>query len=137
MILDGPLTVPVLAPIPSAGDEVLGRFAGSSAPARVVRGSGPGAVLYCAVPALPGPLLRNLLRRSGVRLVLSGGAGILRADSRFIAVHTRSGGRRRITLPVPSRLPRAESGKTVGEGVEVWPDLPPNSTTLLEYLPPE
>ena len=56
----------------------------------------------------------------------------MRADSRLLAIHTKAGGARRLTLPANQAARDAISGQPLGEGPTLDLQLPPNSTTILE-----
>jgi hypothetical protein len=122
--------------IPSGtGCTVLGRIADRSQLGLVRSGRGLGLTVFCAVPFVPRELLAAVAREAGVHQYDSNPADVVRADSRFLAIHTKEGGKRTIRLPERSAVTDALSGETVGTGTEVELTLPPSSTTILQVEP--
>jgi len=124
----GPLVTPVAAP----GVEVLGHIEGRADGLLAVRGSGTSLVMYCPVPFLPREVLRAVLQEAGVRRYDDDGGDVVRADSRFVAVHTKAGGARRLNLPKAGAVRDAVGGQLLGQGPTLELTLPPNSTSILE-----
>jgi hypothetical protein len=128
---------PMLVPERGAG-RVIGHIADRpELPALVAAGKGPDTVIYCAVPHLTGTLLQGLVREVGVHRYLHPPGDVLRTDSRFIQLHTRSGGVRNLSLPGEWRVRDAVTGRQMGTGRALQLRLPPNSTTALEVSRPE
>ena len=133
---DGSSAVFGPALIPSrTGCTVLGQIAGRSLPGLVRSGHGLGLTVFCAVPFVPREVLAAVAREAGVHQYDSNPADVVRADSRFLAIHTKDGGRRTIRLPARSAVTDALSGKAVGAGTQVELTLPPSSTTILQLEP--
>jgi hypothetical protein len=128
------LLTPMLTPTGS-DCRVLGTIEGTDRPGLVVSGEGKGTVVYSAVPFLPGEVLRALLKRAGVTAYTADGQDVLRADTRFIAIHTKDGGLRTLHLPRTAQLQDAFTGELVGSGEEVEVGLEPESTALYELKP--
>ena len=123
---------PALIPQPDGG-RVLGCISGRpELPALIASGEGTGLVVYCATPYLPGALLQGIIRQVGVHRYLQPQGDVLRADSRFIQVHTKAGGTRRLSLPRDCQVRDAITGDTLGKGASLQLQLRPNSTTALE-----
>ena len=76
----------------------------------------------------------GVLAEAGVHRYTTNPADVLRADSRFIALHTKEGGPRTLSLPKPATLRDAISGQTIGQGQRVEVTLPPNSTSIYEMV---
>lgn len=114
---------------------VLGRLTGTGEPAVVMTGHGLSSSLFSAVPSMPRDLLAEMVRRAGVHQYIDAPADVLRADSRFISIHTKDGGPRELKLIEPATVRNAITEGVVGRGASIHLDLPPNSTTLLELIP--
>lgn len=128
------LVTPLLTP---AGSDcrVLGTLEGTDRPGLVLGGEGKGAVLFSAVPFLPVEVLRALLTEAGITAYTADPRDVLRADTRFIAIHTKDGGPRTLHLPRAGQLRDAFTGELVGSGEEVEVGLEPESTSLYELEP--
>lgn len=124
----GPLVTPVAAP----GVKVLGHVEGREDGLLAVRRAGQELAVYCPVPYLPRELLANVLSAAGVHRYDDDFRDVLRADSRFVAIHTQAGGARSLRLPARAVVREALTGEKVGEGTNVPLTLPANSTTILE-----
>lgn len=122
--------------IPGEGQGiVLGRLAGTGEPAVVMTGEGRSSSLFSAAPSMPRDLLAEMVRRAGVHQYIDAPGDVLRADSRFISIHTKDGGTRELKLRAPATVRNAVTQGVVGRGASIALDLPPNSTTLLELIP--
>ncbi|MCE5217515.1 beta-galactosidase [bacterium] len=128
------LFTPALIPATDRG-QVLGRVAGAGDPAILLTGEGRASSLFSAVPYVPRELLCGMARRAGVHQYLDAPGDVLRADSRFLCLHTKDGGPRKLNLPSACTVRDAFTGSVLGKGTSLDLDLPPNSTTLLEYEP--
>jgi hypothetical protein len=128
----GPLVTPVAEP----GVQVLGHIEGREDGLLAVRGQGRALTLYCPVPFLPREVLNAVLREAGVHVYDPDPADVVRADSRFVAVHTAEGGPRRLAFPGPVTVHDALSGQRLGTGPALDLTLPPHSTTILEITNP-
>lgn len=124
----GPLVTPVAEP----GTTVLGHIEGRTDGLLAVRGKGTRLTLYCPVPYLPREILVNVLTQSGVTRYDDNLLDILRADSRFVAIHTREGGQRTLHLPGAYLVKDAISGQELGKGNTVPLKLGADSTTILQ-----
>lgn len=123
---------PALVPAAGAG-KTLGLVADTSWPGLVRRGSGRTLVLFCAVPVLPREILRNVAREVGVHVYSPDRRDVVRADSRYLVIHTKEGGPRWLRLPRAAVLRDAMTGETIGEGRRIKLSLPPNSTTVWDW----
>ncbi len=121
--------------IPRRGGRLLGHIAGTDLPGLVATGSGRATSVLCSIPFVPRALLAGVMRAAGVHRYIDEGPDVLRADARFIAVHTASGGARTLRLPREAVVIDALTGETLGSGDTLEIDLPPDSTTLLEMSP--
>ncbi len=127
----GPALVPT-----DASCRVLGRIAGSAHPGLVARGEGTGLTMLCAVPFLPREVLAAVVREAGVHRYGLPAEDVVRADSRFLVVHSKAGGGRRLNLPAAGELRDALTLQPVATGREVDVTLPPDATTVWELLQP-
>jgi len=84
------------------------------------------------VPYLPREVLAAVLDEAGVHRFDADAADIVRADSRFVAIHTKTGGARRLSFPRPVAACDAVSGQSLGQSQSLELTLPANSTTILE-----
>ncbi|MEN6301753.1 MAG: beta-galactosidase [Armatimonadia bacterium] len=125
---------PLVTPLPQPGVEVLGHIEGRQDGLLATSGRGLQTVLYCPVPYLPAEVLMGVLAEAGVHRYTTNPADVLRADSRFMALHTKEGGARTLSLPKPATLRDAISGQTIGQGQRIEVTLPPNSTSIYEML---
>lgn len=124
----GPLVTPVAEP----GTTVLGHIEGRADGLLAMRGRGKDLAVFCPVPYLPREILANVLREAGVHRYDNDLQDVLRADSRYLAIHTKAGGQRTLTLPRSGAVTDAISGQAVGMGTAATLTLAPNSTTILE-----
>lgn len=111
---------------------VLGRIAGTELPGIVATGAGRGLTVYSAAPFMPREVLAAILREAGVHRYLGESADVLRADERFIALHTAGGGQRTLRLPRAATVIDALTGQTLGSGQMLEIDTEPDSTLLME-----
>jgi hypothetical protein len=125
---------PLVTPVPAPGTTVLGHLEGRTDGLLAVRGQGRGLSLYCPVPYLPREILRNVLQAAGVHRYDDATPDIVRADSRYLAIHTQEGGPRTLRLPRAMALRDALTGQKVGEGTAVEVTLPADSTTVWEMV---
>jgi len=125
--------VPTLTPT-GEGYRVLGIVEGTNRPGLVVTGEGKATVLFCAAPFIPRQTLRALMTQAGIETYDEDTDDVLRADSRYIAIHTKAGGQRTLHLPLGGRLIDALTGQELGEGREVTVELPAESTSLFEVV---
>ncbi len=123
---------PLVAPVAGPNATVLGHVEGRPEGLLVRRGAGTSLVLYCPVPYLPREVLAAVLDEAGVHRFDADAADIVRADSRFVAIHTKAGGARRLSFPRPVAACDAVSGQSLGQGTSLELTLPANSTTILE-----
>ena len=142
-VLTGPLTTrdearygsgafaPALLPAEGQG-RLLARSAGTGDPAVVATGSGTGLTLYSALPYLPREVLAAVMDEAGVHRYVDEGADVLRADARFIALHTAEGGPKTLRLPQEAAVANALTGEALQTGSTVTLDLEPISTLLME-----
>jgi len=122
--------------VPAAdGLRVLGRIQGTDLPALVATGQGLGTTVFSCVPFIPREVFAALMKQAGVHQYVDVRGDVLRADSRFLAIHTKPGGARTLKLPTVSVVRDALTGKTLGRGRAVPILLPPTSTTILELSP--
>lgn len=122
---------PALIPSRARG-RVLGRLEGTDYPAVVLTGEGPASSLFSAVPFVPRELLAKMVGRSGAHRYIDASGDVLRADSRYICIHTKDGGKRELRLPETETIRDAITGEMLGEGQTIQMNLAPNSTRLLE-----
>jgi hypothetical protein len=122
---------PALVPQAGAG-RILGNIEGTAYPGLVRLGTGRGLVLYCAVPFLPREVLRAVAREAGVHQYSPEPRDVVRADSRYLVIHTKEGGRRTLRVPVGVSLTDALTRARVAAGTRPRVTLPPNSTTVWE-----
>ena len=101
----------------------------------VLFGDGAGSVLFSSAPFIPRDLLAEMVRRAGVHQYIDAPGDVVRADSRFICIHTKEGGPRKLRLPEACTVSDAFTGAVLGTGASVDLTLPRNSTTLLERIP--
>lgn len=120
--------------IPRSG-AVLGTIAGTDLPGLVATSSGRSTSIFCSVPTIPNTLLSGVMRAAGVHQYIDASPDILRADARFVALHTATGGTRTLRLPAPATVTDALTGRTLGAGAEVTLELEPDSTLLMELRP--
>ena len=116
---------PTLTPT-GEGYRVLGTVEGTDRPGLVVTGEGKGTVLFCAAPFIPRQTLRALMRQAGIEAYDGNTDDVLRADTRYIAIHTKAGGQRALHLPGGGRL-RCADGAGAGRRREVTVELPEES----------
>ncbi|MCK5802214.1 MAG: beta-galactosidase [Lentisphaeria bacterium] len=122
---------PALVPS-GAQSRLLGTLAGTEYAGLAARGKGRGAIVFCAAPFLPRQVLANLAQAAGVHRYLDNLTDVVRADSRFIAIHTKEGGRRTLNLRVRSTVRDAMTGVEIGRGSRVPLNLSPDSTSIYE-----
>jgi len=118
--------------IPRLGARLLGHIAGTDLPGLVATGSGRGTTVFCSIPFVPRALLAGVMRQAGVHRYIDEGPHVLRADARFIALHTAIGGPRTLRLPREATLADALTGEVLGAGREIAIDLEADTTMLLE-----
>lgn len=133
---DGAAFGPLVAPVAAPGVTALGHVEAQPEALLAVRGEGTKLSLYCPVPFLPREILAVVLAQAGVHVYDTDPADVLRADSRFLAIHTKAGGPRRLSFPLPVAVHEAISGKLLGQGGSLDLQLPPNSTAILEMKAP-
>jgi hypothetical protein len=97
-------------------------------------GTGLATSLFSAVPRVPREFLLEVLRQAGVHRYIDATGDVLRADSRYICIHTKEGGARTLRLPSARTVRDALSKRVLGEGPAVELELPANSTTLMEVV---
>jgi hypothetical protein len=124
---------PALLPAEGQG-RLLARIAGTGDPAVVATGAGTGLTLYSALPYLPREVLAAVMDEAGVHRYVGEGADVLRADARFIALHTAEGGARTLRLPREAAVTNALTGEALQTGSTVTLDLAPDSTLLMELI---
>jgi hypothetical protein len=124
---------PALTPQAGSG-QVLGTIEGTPYPGLVRTGAGKTLMLYCAAPFLPREVLRSVAREAGVHAYSTNPRDVVRADSRYLVIHTKEGGSRVLRLPGSVTLGDALSGEKVGEGSRVPVRLPPDSTTVWDMV---
>lgn len=88
--------------------------------------------VYSAVPFVPRELLSAAMHEAGVHRYIDEGDEVLRADARFIALHTAEGGRRELRLPRQAAVTNALTGEPLQTGSTITLDLERNSTLLME-----
>ena len=88
--------------------------------------------MFCAVPFLPRQVLANIAHEAGVHRYVDSLTEVVRADSRFVAVHTKEGGERMLNLPGASTVSDAITGEEIGRGTRVPLSLTPDSTSIYE-----
>jgi len=119
--------------IPEAdGATLLGQIAGTDLPGLVASGTGRATTVFCSVPFVPRELLVGVMREAGVHRYIDDTGDVLRADSRFVALHTAAGGPRNLRLPIAATVTDALTGETLGSGAETALELEPDTTVLLE-----
>ena len=111
---------------------LLGTLRGTDYAGLAVRGTGRGTTVFCTAPFLPRQVLANLAHEAGVHRYVDGLTDVVRADSRFVAIHTKEGGKRTLKLPVRSIVRNAMTGAEIGRGKRVPLNLPPDSTSIYE-----
>ncbi len=127
---------PALLPMPDQG-RVIGRITGTDYPAVVATGEGRSLSVYSAVPFVPRELLAAVMQEAGVTRYIDEEGDVLRADGRYIALHTATGGQRELRLPRSVGLTNALTGEALGTGSSITLDLEPNSTLLMQMAPTE
>lgn len=94
--------------------------------------------IYSSTAPLPAPLLRNIARNAGVKIVNPTEGDITYVSDRVFSVHTYSGGARTFTIPVKSgtvrELVRGEN-YTISDG-KFSCVLPEKSTSIFLYPAP-
>ena len=87
--------------------------------------------IYSAAPALPSSLLRNIARYAGAHIYSDQG-DVVYATRDLLAIHTLSGGSRRVPLPRQAKTVHdLFANKQVAQNTStLHVKLPPNSTTL-------
>jgi len=119
--------------VPSGeGIRLLGTLKGTDYAALAVRGTGRGTTVFCTAPFLPRQVLANLAYEAGVHRYVDSLIEVVRADSRFVAIHTKEGGKRTLNLPFPGLVTDAMTGAEIGRGKHLPLNLPPDSTSIYE-----
>ncbi len=122
--------------VPSGADvRVLGTLAGTEYTGLVADGSGRATTVFCSAPFIPREILANLADEAGVHRYLDTLTDVVRADSRFVAIHTKEGGDRTLNLLESAMVTDALTGERIGSGSRIPLVLPPDSTTILELTP--
>ena len=122
---------PALVPS-GAQARLLGTLSGTDYAGLAVSGTGRGTTVFCAAPFLPRQVLANVAQEAGVHRYVDSLTDVVRADSRFVAIHTKEGGERTLNLPVESIVSDAVTGEQIGRGTRVPLDLPSDSTSIYE-----
>jgi len=113
----------------------LGKIAGTEHTGLVAHYSGRRTTIFSSAPFLPREVLANVADEAGVHRYLDSLTEVVRADSRFIAIHTKEGGPRTLNLLTDCTVTDALTGEAIGSGVQMPMNLPPDSTTILEITP--
>ena len=121
----------------ASGDDarILGALAGTEYVGLAVSGSGRATTVFCSAPFIPREVLADLADEAGVHRYLDTLTDVVRADERFIAIHTKQGGDRTLNLLEPAVVTDALTGERIGSGSRIPLVLPPDSTTILELIP--
>lgn len=122
---------PALVPV-GEDARTLGRIAGTDLAGIVAKGSGEGLTVYSATPFIPRQVLAAAMREAGVHRYIDETEDVLRADGRFIALHTATGGPRALRLPRAATVADALTGEVPGSGRALVVQTEPDSTMLLE-----
>lgn len=105
---------------------ILGQLTGQRGMAHYEIDGGPGLAVkdlgawrsvWCGVPNLPAPLLRNIARWAGVH-IYSDRDDVVYATPSLLAVHARHAGERRVLLPELRQVVDAFSGEVVAENAK-------------------
>ena len=110
----------------------LGTLSGTDYAGLAVSGAGRGTTVFCAAPFLPRQVLANVASMAQVHRYVHSLSDVVRADSRFVAIHTKEGGKRTLNLPAGSTVSNAITGEQIGRGKRVALNLPPDSTSIYE-----
>jgi hypothetical protein len=120
--------------IPDSSDgRPIGRISGTEFPALVEIGRSHGTSVFSTIPFIHRNLLSGLLHKIGVHRYLNDTEDVLRMDSHYLAIHTRDGGPRDLSFPLPVTMYDALSREEIGSGTSVHIDLPPSSTRILSF----
>ena len=122
---------PALVPGGARG-RVLGLVSGTTYPGLVASGKGRATSVFCAAPFVPRELLVNLMREAGVHRYLDTTDDVVRADSRYLVIHTRQGIARNLKLTRECLVTDALTGEELGKGKALPIEFPATSTTVLE-----
>ncbi len=125
---------PALVPV-GDGVRILGTLAGTEYTGLIADGSGRATTVFCSAPFIPREVLANLADEAGVHRYLDTLTDVVRADARFVAIHTKEGGPRTLNLPTSYAVTDALTGVAIGSGSHMPLVLPPDSTTILELTP--
>jgi len=89
-----------------------------------------GRNVFLGAPFAPRELLAALAEAAGVHRYDTDPGDVVRADSRYLVIHTKHGGPRHIHLPHHADVTDAQTGDPVGTGTTFDTVLPPNSTSI-------
>ncbi|HID08308.1 MAG TPA: glycosyl hydrolase family protein [Armatimonadetes bacterium] len=114
--------------------QVLGTFVGCGLPAFVIKRFGEWTSVYSASPGVPWQILRELMRLAGVHVYVESGDNLY-VDNRFIALHTVSGGVKRINLLKHATVRDLIHDRTIAVDASKFEiELPKFTTALFELL---
>jgi hypothetical protein len=114
---DRPAVLELPDPAVAADDPestVLGLIYGTRLPGLVIKRAAERADVFSAAPAPPWRFMRNLVSAAGGHIWCRTG-DIIYADSRFVAVHAASRGRKILRLPRPGRTTDLQTGAQLGD----------------------
>jgi hypothetical protein len=105
-------------------------------------GEAPGFVLkefkdwksiYIAVPNVPASILRNIAGYAGCHIYSEDG-DLIYANSHFLAIHTNTGGPKRLRLPKRTDVYDAFTERLVAKNVSEFTETLPPCATMLYFL---
>jgi hypothetical protein len=102
-------------------------------PGFVVKEFADWTSVYIAVPCVPAPILRNIARQAGCHIYNDEG-DLVYANSHFLAIHTNTGGPKRLRLPKRTDVYDAFTEKLVARNVTEFTDTVPQYETRLYFL---
>ncbi len=116
--------------------ETVGKIKGLGLVGFCMRKFPTWTTVFSAAPDLPAVVLRNIARSAGVHLYVESGDQVM-ANEGFLALHTATGGKRRVRLPQARTVFDLRHGRLVAENVtEFEVSLPARDTALFRLQKP-
>jgi len=116
-----------------AGATELGKLSANGKPGLVVKRFGQWTSVWSGVTSLPADLWRNFAKSAGVHFYDEGGSTVY-ANRSWLAVHTRTSGRKTLRLPRASDIYDVFDGRLIGRSLDKFEVSLPEKVTKLYYL---